>query len=144
MGYINRTTPAHIERLEPYEVFVFGSNLAGRHGKGAAKTAREKFGAKYGQAEGLQGSSYAIPFKDGDRMRDPKVQRTLSLTRIAVYADSFIEFAKTQPELTFLVVEVGCHLAGYTPQEVAPLFKNAADVENIHLPASFWRTLDKA
>lgn len=131
---MNRTTPELISSLEEGQVFVFGSNMSGRHGKGAAKTALG-WGAKYGQASGLQGRTYGIPTKDSS------VTRTLSLAEIKPFVDEFIEFAKLHPELTFLVTEIGCGLAGLKPKEVAPLFAAAVDLANVHLPARFWHKL---
>lgn len=130
-----RVTPDNITRLEPDEIFVFGSNHSGRHGKGAAKTALG-WGAKWGQAEGLQGRTYGIPTKDAS------IRRTLTLEEIKPYVDRFIEFAKENPQLRFLVTEIGCGLAGYKPKEIAPLFYQAADVENIYLPQRFWHKID--
>lgn len=99
------------------QIFVFGSNLAGRHGKGAALYARQKHGAIYGQGIGLQGEAYGIPTKD------EKI-KTLPLYRIKEYVDQFIQFAKDHPELMFYVSPVGCGLAGYIPYQIAPLFKD--------------------
>ena len=129
-----RVTPDEITKLGETEIFVFGSNQNGRHGKGAAKTALG-WGAKWGQAEGLQGRTYGIPTKDAS------VRRTLSLDEIRPYVDRFIEFAKESPDLVFLVTEIGCGLAGYKPKDIAPLFERAVDVENIYLPAKFWHKL---
>jgi hypothetical protein len=129
-----RTTPDNITKLEPNQVFVFGSNQAGRHGKGAAKAALG-WGAKWGQAEGLQGKTYGIPTKDA------YIKNTLSLGSIKLYVDRFIEFAKSRPELTFLVTEIGCGLAGLSVKEVAPLFKSAVEVNNIWLPERFWHKI---
>lgn len=129
-----RVTPDEITKLGETEIFVFGSNQNGRHGKGAAKTALG-WGAKWGQAEGLQGRTYGIPTKDAS------VRRTLSLDEIQPYIDRFIEFAKESPDLIFLVTEIGCGLAGYKPKDIAPLFEKAVDVENIYLPAKFWHKL---
>jgi hypothetical protein len=109
-------------------VFVFGSNLAGRHGKGAALEARRMHGAKYGQAVGLQGNSYAIPTKD-------EHIRTLPLDRIKPYVDEFILFARGHPTWTFNVTAIGCGLAGYTPKDIAPMFALAP--ENCILPDEF-------
>lgn len=131
---VNRITPDYIKKLAAKEIFVFGSNQSGRHGKGAAKTALG-WGAAWGQAEGLQGRTYGIPTKDSS------VLKTLSIEEIKPYVDRFIDFAKTRPDLIFLVTEVGCGLAGLKPKDVAPLFKAAADIENIHLPAKFWHKL---
>ena len=130
----NRITPNNIKELRHGEIFVFGSNLAGRHGAGAAKTAVSKFRAKYGQSSGLQGNSYAIPTKDA-RLN------TLSEDDIKNYVDEFISFASNHPSLTFLVTEIGCGLAFLTPYMIAPMFKGAINVNNIHLPESFWKYL---
>jgi hypothetical protein len=129
-----RTTPDDIKKLEQGHIFVFGSNLSGRHGKGAAKTALG-WGAKWGQAAGLQGRTYGIPTKDAS------IRRTLTIKEIKPFVDEFIEFAKNNPNLIFLVTEVGCGLAGYKQKDIAPLFVNAIDVENIYLPEKFWHKL---
>jgi len=113
------------------KVFVFGSNLAGRHGKGAALTAYRNHGAIYGQGMGLQGNSYAIPTKD------EKIN-TLPLHKIKQYVDVFIKFAILNPEMKFEVTRIGCGLAGYEDHDVAPMFKNAP--ENCILPVG-WRVL---
>ena len=130
-----RTTPDFIKKLEDDQIFVFGSNQGGRHGKGAAKTALG-WGAIYGQGEGRQGRTYAIPTKD------KSVRRTLAINEIQPYVERFIEYAKEHPELTFLVTEIGCGLAGYKPKKIAPLFVEAKDVDNIWLPAKFWHKID--
>lgn len=109
-------------------VFVFGSNLAGRHGKGAALHARQHCGAIYGQGIGLQGRSYAIPTKD-------EYLKTLPLRVIRQYVEQFQAFAAQHPELTFEVTAIGCGLAGYTPEEIAPLFRDAPG--NCVLPDAF-------
>jgi hypothetical protein len=129
----NRTSSPEIHRLEPNEIFVFGSNLAGRHGKGAALHAM-KFGAKYGQGIGLQGRTYGIPTKT-------MYIKTLPIYAIQKHVNEFIKFAKSHPELTFLVVEIGCMLAGYEPTHIAPLFEDAIPLSNVKLPESFWQIL---
>ncbi len=129
----HRITPERVTSLRPGFIFTFGSNEAGRHGKGAAKQAL-RWGAIYFRGVGMQGQTYAIPTKD-------KNIKTLPLAKIQVYVEEFIDFAITHPELTFLVVEIGCMLAGYKPEQIAPLFKRAIDVENIHLPRSFWMVI---
>jgi hypothetical protein len=136
MDYKDRVTPEHISKLKINEVFVFGSNESGRHGLGAAKTALG-WGAKWGQAEGIQGRTYGIPTKDSS------VRRTLSIVEIKPYVDRFIEFAKNNPDFIFLVTEVGCGLAGLRPKDIAPLFAEAVGVSNIHLPERFWHKLLK-
>lgn len=112
----------------PDAIFVFGSNLAGRHGKGAALFALKHRGAIYGRGEGLQGHSYAIPTKDG-RLK------TLHTEEIARHVAKFIEFATANPSLHFEVTAIGCGLAGYDPSQIAPLFQGAPP--NCSLPVSF-------
>jgi len=129
-----RETPELVTKLKENEIFVFGSNQSGRHGKGAAKTAMG-WGAIYGQAEGLQGRTYGIPTVNSS------ISRSLSVEEIKPYVDRFIEFAKQNKKYIFLVTEIGCGLAGKTVKEIAPLFKDAIDVENIYLPRRFWRKL---
>jgi len=124
-----RITPSHIRQLAPNEVFVFGSNLEGMHAGGAARTAAEKFGAVMGQGVGLQGQSYAIPTMQG------------GVDTIKPYVDEFIEFAKAHPELKFLVTRIGCGIAGFKDSEIAPLFREALNVENIYLPKQFLKEL---
>ena len=120
-----RVTPERITELGENEVFVFGSNLAGAHGGGAALLAYRKFGAIWGQGVGLQGQSYGIPTMHG------------GVDAIKPYVDEFIEFAKTRPDLTFLVTRVGCGIAGFTNEEISPLFVKAHEVENIVLPSGW-------
>ncbi len=110
------------------EIFVFGSNLQGRHGKGAAKEARLNWGAIYGQAEGRQGNSYAIPTKSSP-------WQTLPRHRIVGYVNTFLKYALEHPELTFKLTPIGCGLAGYTPQEIAPMFWLAP--ANVIIPEEF-------
>lgn len=98
------------------DIFVFGSNLAGRHGAGAARFALKHHGAIYGQGEGLQGRSYALPTK-----QTPYV--TLGLSEIRVHVDRFKAFAASRPDLTFNVTPVGCGYAGYTQEQIKPLFE---------------------
>jgi hypothetical protein len=112
----------------PRTIFVFGSNLAGRHGKGAALYARQHHGATYGQGEGLQGDSYAIPTKDAQL-------RTLPLDAIRTHVGAFLTFAG-QFNAVFVVTRVGCGLAGYTDAQIAPMFKDAP--ANCQLPEG-WR-----
>jgi hypothetical protein len=128
--YNRRFTPEHIAVLEPGEIFVFGSNLAGAHGGGAARAARLHFGAVMGQGVGLQGRSYAIPTMQGG----PET--------IKPYVDDFILFAKQHPELTFLVTPIGCGIAGFHARDIAPLFASAIDVENIILPRQFVASIE--
>lgn len=131
-----RISPDLVTNIKENEVFVFGSNTAGRHGKGAAKQAMT-WGAKYGQGAGLQGRTYGIPTK-GKSMK-----QILTVDEIKVFVNEFIEFAKANPQLTFLCTEIGCGLSKYRPKDIAPLFAEAVTVTNIHLPARFWHKLIK-
>ena len=124
-------TPDHITALAPNEVFVFGSNLEGLHGGGAAAAAMRFFGAVWGQGVGLQGQSYAIPTMHG------------GVDEIRPYVDEFIEFARKHPELTFLVTRIGCGIAGFTDQQIAPLFVYALEMSNVILPKTFVEILKK-
>lgn len=114
----------------------FGSNKQVRHGKDAALTARNKFGAIYGQSEGLQGQSYAIITKELRKEYQP-----VSLGEIKLGVDTFIQFAKDNKHLTFYVVELGCNLAYFTVEEIAPLFKLAMRLKNVYLPERFVNNL---
>lgn len=125
-----RITPDWITHLEENEIFVFGSNLKGMHGGGAARIALEKFGAVWGQGTGLQGNSYAIPTMHG------------GTDAVAPYVDRFIEFAREHKEMRFYVTRIGCGIAGFTVQEMAPLFKAALGEENIYLPEDFIEALE--
>ena len=126
-----RVSPQWITTLAEDEIFVFGSNLEGLHGGGAALLAYERFGAVWGQGTGLQGKSYGIPTMHG------------GIDTIAPYVDEFIAFAREHRELKFLVTEIGCGIAGFTVEEMAPLFKDAMDEENIYLPQRFIKILEK-
>ena len=112
-GSLGSFTPEKIDRLAENEVFVFGSNLAGFHGGGAARAAMNLFGAVWGQGVGLQGQCYAIPTMQG------------AVETIKPYVDEFIEFAKTHPGLFFYVTRIGCGIAGFRDEDIAPLFKEA-------------------
>lgn len=118
-------TPGRIDTLEDNEIFVFGSNLGGFHGGGAARLAYNKFGAVWGQGDGLQGQSYAIPTMQG------------GIDTIQPYVDEFITFARQHPELTFLVTRIGCGIAGFEDSEIAPLFRESLTLQNVVLPKSF-------
>lgn len=125
-----RVTPGFITSLKSNEVFVFGSNLAGMHGGGAARIAHMYFGAVMGNGDGMQGQSYAIPTMQG------------GLDTIRPYVNKFIVFAISHPDLHFLVTRIGCGIAGFSPDEIAPLFAAATNVENISLPDDFWEVLE--
>ena len=118
-------TPDFITELKENEVFVYGSNLQGMHGGGAARLAYEKFGAIWGQGVGLQGQSYGIPTMHG------------GVDAIKPYVDEFIEFAKSHPEMIFLVTRIGCGIAGFRDEEIAPLFKECIEIDNVILPRTF-------
>ena len=122
-------TPDYIDSLLPNQIFVFGSNALGYHTGGASGTARKKFGAVWGQAEGLQGQSYAIPVDFGRNVRKD--------TEVKDAVGRFIAFAKGHPDLFFYVTRVGCGIAGYHDDEMAQFFKDALELNNICLPKSF-------
>lgn len=126
--YADRVTPDMIDSLLFNQVFVFGSNVSGMHGGGAAATAVRLFGAQMGKGEGLQGQSYAIP-----------TMERLENTGAAVHR--FCQFAKEHPEKQFLVTKIGCGIAGYDVKEIAPFFEEAIDVQNVSLPRQFWEVL---
>lgn len=99
-------------------IFVFGSNLKGRHGKGAALTARQVYGAEYGKGSGRQGMSYAIPTKDRE-------MKPIILPIIKEWVNLFLEYAEDHPELSFQVTKIGCGLAGYKEEQIKPMFEDA-------------------
>ena len=123
--YDRAYTPERISELKENEIFVFGSNLAGAHGGGAARLAYKRFGAVWGEGVGLHGQTYAIPTMQG------------GVETIKPYVDAFIRFAKAHSQLTFLVTRIGCGIAGFRDEEIAPLFTDAINVENIILPKEF-------
>ena len=120
-----RVASDRIAELGEKEIFVFGSNIHGAHGGGAAWYAHKKFGAEWGVGEGITGRTYALPTMEGEASLKHAVEH-------------FIACAKQHPELTFLVTAVGCGIAGYAPKEVAPLFRVATSLENVYLPQVFW------
>lgn len=122
----NRITPEWIDALEANEIFVFGSNLQGLHGGGAARVAHLRFGAVLGNGVDIQGQSYAIPTMQG------------GVDTIRPYVDDFIVYARQHPDLHFFVTPIGCGIAGFVPEDIAPLFEAAKEVKNISLPESFW------
>lgn len=127
--YRRRYTPERITHLAPNEIFVFGSNLDGAHGGGAARLAYNRFGAVWGQGVGLQGQSYAIPTMHG------------GVDVIKPYVYEFISFAVQHPEYLFFVTKIGCGIAGFNEEDIAPLFASAIDVDNVILPESFVRII---
>ena len=124
-------SPDHIVSLAPNQIFVFGSNLQGKHAANAAKNALDKFGAIWGQGVGLQGQSYAIPTMQG------------SVESIKPYVDEFLVFASKHPEKEFLVTRIGCGIARFTDAQIAPLFSKAIHLQNVRLPQSFINVLIK-
>lgn len=124
-----RITPEFVESLDPGQIFVFGSNLQGAHGGGAARLAYNRFGARWGVGAGMTGSCYAIPTMQG------------GVETIRPYVQDFVAFAARNPQWKFLVTRIGCGIAGFTDAEIAPLFSEAAGLENVALPLSFWRIL---
>ena len=124
-----RIAADRISELKDNEIFVFGSNLQGNHAGGAAAIADRMFGAIWGQGVGLQGQSYAIPTMHG------------GIAEIKPYVDEFIEFAKQNHNLKFLVTRIGCGIAGFTEEEMAPLFAEGTNVENVYLPDTFWEII---
>jgi hypothetical protein len=134
-----RVTPEHIKHLPAKHIFVFGSNLAGEHNGGAAKDAL-KHGAVYGEPIGRHGYTYAIPTKAVKNLLTDH-RASLPLKQIKKFVAEFIRYAKNHPDLTFLVVEIGCGRAGYEPSDIAPMFASATQLPNVHLPETFWRVL---
>ena len=120
-----RITPEWITTLKPNEIFVFGSNLAGRHAGGAARIATDKFGAEWGVGVGRTGQTYAIPTMQG------------GVDTIRPYVDDFIEYATQHPELNFLVTRIGCGIAGFRDVDIAPLFAKCKDMLNVWLTHTF-------
>ena len=129
MKYDREFTPDMISELKENEIFVFGSNLGGFHGGGAARAALNHFGAIWGQGVGLQGRSYAIPTMHG------------GVDAIKPYVDEFIDFARQHQEYRFLVTRIGCGIAGFTVAEMAPLFSEAIGLPNVILPEDFVQVL---
>jgi hypothetical protein len=124
-------TPDNITKLKKNEVFVFGSNLEGRHGAGAAKTAVNLFGAKHGR-NGLCGQSYALPTVGRLLVR-------MHINDIKKHAAEFLEFARKRDDLTFYLTEVGCGLAGHSVNDIAPLFRDYPS--NVIIPKRFYDVL---
>ncbi len=125
------TTPEDVRSLAPNEVFVFGSNLLGMHGGGAARYARKHFGARMGVGVGMQGQSYAIPTMQG------------GVDTIKPYVDQFVAYAAGHPEQHFLVTRIGCGIAGFHAREIAPLFAAALGMPNVSLPEDFIAEIER-
>jgi len=127
---MKKYTPENITQLLPNQIFVFGANSAGRHGLGAAKLALNKFGAKYGVGRGLQGQSYALPTKDFDI-------ETLPLYDIERNIKEYLDFAGKNPHLEFLTTKIGAGLAGYSVDQIGPIFGKYPVPQNVILPIEF-------
>ena len=130
-----KIAPSVITQLNPGEIFVYGANEAGIHGAGAARQART-WGAQMGKY-GFSGSTYGIPTKDANI-------DTLPLSRIEYHVNQFVRFAQHSPQYTFLVTPIGCGLAGYRPEDIAPLFRFSVGCDNIYLPKEFAYILEKS
>lgn len=133
----NRTTPGNIIIIPKWHTVVVPTNQAGKHGRGLARFAYRWWGIAWGKGEGESGNCYLLPTKDA-------LIKTLPLDRIAEGVACFLAFAKSKPLTIFWVPEIGCGLARLIPQQIAPLFKGAVELENVHLPASFWAVLNKS
>ena len=131
MKYNREYTPEFITELKTNEIFVFGSNIRGFHGGGAARIANKKFGAEWGVGEGLTGQCYALPTMEG------------GVDYIAEKVRRFLECAKTHPEMKFYVTKIACGIAGFTVAEIGPLFSDAIMLENVILPKEFVEVIEK-
>lgn len=131
MEYNREYTPEFITELKTNEIFVFGSNIRGFHGGGAARIANKKFGAEWGVGEGLTGQCYALPTMEG------------GVDYIAEKVRRFLECAKTHPELKSYVTKIACGIAGFTVAEIGPLFSDAIMLENVILPKEFVEEIEK-
>lgn len=125
-----KITPRWVTDLEPNQIFVFGSNLSGIHGAGAAKLAM-KWGAEYGVGEGLRGQTYALPTVQ------EQVAGPLTIKQIEAHVNRFLDVVEANPDLEFLLTEVGCGLCGYTPEDIAPLFERGLKYRNLWFPHWF-------
>jgi hypothetical protein len=132
----NKITPHLISSLNENEILVFESNTIGKHDRGTAKLAVE-FGAKWGQGIGLVGNTYAIPIKGSD------LKRNLTLQQIEGYIDKFIEFAKKRQDLFFIVTSIGSDFKSYSSKEIAPLFIETLELENVSLPSQWYKFFKK-
>jgi hypothetical protein len=132
-----RITPENITELKKDEVFVFGSNESGIHGAGAALLAKQKFGAKEGVGYGPTGQCFAFPTKSWE------IMGTLPIAVLECFAARFYEYALMHPKQHFLLTKVGCGLAGYTPEDIAPLFGVCETLPNVSMPVEFWDVIEK-
>lgn len=125
-----RITPENITEVHYKDIFVFGSNEGGIHGGGAANLAYKQFGARWHQGFGAFGNTFAIPTKDW-------ILQPLSLACIEFYVKRFLQYAIDKSGYKFYVTKIGCGLAGYTVEDIAPMFREALDLENVYLPQEF-------
>ena len=130
MTYNREFTSEFITELKPNEIFVFGSNIGGFHGGGAARVAHKRFGAEWGVGEGITGQCYALPTMEG------------GVDYIVGKVNAFIACAKQHPKLKFLVTKVACGIAGFRIEEIAPLFADAINMENVILPKEFVEVIE--
>lgn len=131
MKYNREYTPEFITVLKPNEIFVFGSNIHGYHGGGAAAIACRKFGTEWGVGEGITGQCYALPTMEG------------GVDYIAGKVQHFLACAKEHPELKFYVTKIACGIAGFSIEEIGPLFADAIGMENVILPREFVEEIEK-
>ena len=131
MTYNREYTPEFFTSLQPNEIFVFGSNIRGMHGGGAAAIACRKFGAEWGVGEGLTGQCYALPTMEG------------GVDYIAGKVQKFLACAMSHPEKKFYVTKIACGIAGFTIEEIGPLFADAIDMPNVILPHEFVEVIGK-
>ena len=130
-----RTTPEMVTELKENEIFVFGSNLQGKHIGGAAKIAEQKFGAKLGVAFGKVGQTFAIPTVD--------FEGHINLEEIKGYVEKFLDSASQWENVVFLVTPIGCGIAGFKIEEIAPMFRRAIEMDNVYLPNEFWEYYER-
>lgn len=128
----DKLTSELISELKDNEIFVFGSNTKGLHAGGAAYYASKLFGAEWGVSEGPTGRTYAIP------TCTPSIEK-VSVNELKNSIDRFIQYAKENPTLNFLVTPIGCGIAGWNVADVAPMFEAAKSLPNVSLPESFWK-----
>lgn len=127
----DKLTPELINELKDNEIFVFGSNTKGLHAGGAAYYASKLFGAEWGVSEGITGRAYAIP------TCTPAIEK-VSVQDLKLSVDRFIQYATENNNFNFLVTPIGCGIAGWSAEEVAPMFESAATLPNVSLPEIFW------
>lgn len=130
-----KITPEKITKLKPNEIFVFGSNINGIHGAGAARLAKLKFGAVWGCGRGWMGQTYAVPTRE---FTQGKGFETFDIDEIEEEIVSLEGFIMLNPDKEFLITKIGCGLAGLKIDQVAPLFESISKLPNVSLPKEFW------